>query len=107
MKTLAVLVFVLLAVAGCNKSGEIKMKQRSEHNFGDGLRLTIGDIKLGRSADITVDKIGETEHLIEQVAHEGERINVGHDGNVWEIHILRFEDHTINDDFAYVKITRK
>jgi hypothetical protein len=109
MKSLALLLVVgVLAASGCHKSGEIKMRQRSQRNFGSGLRLSIGDIQLGNSALLTVDKVGDdNNHIGEQVVHAGEHIDIESGGKRYEIEILRFEDHTVSDDFVYLKINSK
>jgi hypothetical protein len=101
MGRLAGIVVLALALAGC-KGGEIKVRQGGEHAFGNGLRLTIGDVHRGREAELSVYKQGVADPIFREVVKPGRRIPI----ESFEIEVVRFEDHTL-EDFAYLEIHEK
>lgn len=100
-----VLPFVLLAATACApREKPLRLRQRSDTPIAGGATLKVGDIRLGGGALLNVVAGGKT--VAEKEARPGDRLPFTHQGQVWEIEVLRLENHLTHEDYVHLFVRR-
>lgn len=102
MKTL---LLTVVAVAGCKDPDELKVVQRTQVP-SHGVQIYVGDIELGRHAEIKVtapngDVLGNGNLEV------GEELPFHFGGKPYVVRAKRYEDHTLHEDIAFLRVDQR
>lgn len=68
------------------------------------IRMRIGDIKRGARADIEILGPGLTILAANRAAEVGDRISFKHQGQGYEVHVLKYQDEIGSGDFGVFRV---
>jgi hypothetical protein len=84
-----------------------KVRQRSELVVAPGLTVHVGDIHQVRGSAIVTVVGPRGAQIAEKEAHPGDVIPFESDGQRWQVEVVRFENHLLHDDYAYIRVQRR
>jgi len=101
------LVAVVLSGACRGQTPPRKVRQRSEMVVAPGLTIHVGDIHQVRGS-VMVTVVGPRgTQIAEKEAHPGDVLPFESEGQRWQVEVVRFENHLLHDDYAYLRVQRR